>query len=208
MGSSDPDAFETLDSGPEVEVRIKGSRFLGQAFHVRDTPDASACLDEVRRRYHDATHHCWASVLGNPASPEERYDDDGEPARTAGPPILASLRRAEVTDALVVVTRYFGGTKLGTGGLTRAYGEAAEAVVSAAPRRQVWITDTLCVRFDFADLGAVENVLSRWSDAILGVNRGFEPEPEATLTVKHSRTAPLAAALTEASAGRVRLITL
>ena len=204
MPPSDPDAYEVLDDGPEVEVRAKGSRFLGQAFHAGDESRAAERLDQVRKRYHDATHHCWASVLGDPEH-VERYDDNGEPARTAGPPILNSLKRAGVTEALVVVTRYYGGTKLGTGGLMRAYGEAADAALEVASRRVLWRTRVLRVAFDYNDLGAVEGVVAKAGRAIQENTRVFDPSPEMILTVTQSQVDALGAALTEATAGRVRV---
>jgi len=203
MAVSDPDAYETLDDGPEVEIKVKGSRFLGHAFHGPSEAYATARLQDVRRRYHDATHHCWATLIGEPPDLAERFDDDGEPSRTAGPPILNAIRRAGVVDALVVVTRYYGGTKLGTGGLARAYGEAADAAVAAAPRRVCWTFGVLRVEFDFGDLGAVESVIARAPDAILDTARSFDPRPGLRLTVKRSRMAGLQATLTEATAGRV-----
>src|SRR5690606_18787347 len=136
--SAQADRYRSLENGPEAETRVRGSRFLGQAFRISSLEESAAAIAIIRRGYHDATHHCWALRLGPPETPFERSDDDGEPSGTAGAPILAVLRRAELFDALVVVTRSCGGTKLGTGGLARGYGEAARAALTAAPERFVW----------------------------------------------------------------------
>ena len=99
---------------------MKASRFLARAFRADDEAAADTAVAGVRRRFHDASHHCWAFRLGPPERLLERASDDREPKGTAGAPILAALTAADVSDALVVVTRWFGGTKLGTGGLVRS----------------------------------------------------------------------------------------
>jgi putative IMPACT (imprinted ancient) family translation regulator len=118
-----------------AEMREKGSRFVATAIPAGDETEMRAAIDSVRTEFPDATHHCWASFLGGRrAEPEERCHDAGEPAGTAGPPILQAIRAAGVTNLVVVVTRYFGGTKLGKGGLARAYRGAATRVLQGAPR--------------------------------------------------------------------------
>lgn len=205
--ATDPDRYRTLDEGPEVEIeiKIKGSRFLGCAFSIDSVDSAAARLAALRRRYHDATHHCSAWRLGRPEDAQERFDDDGEPSGSAGAPILAAIRGAGLVDALCVVTRYFGGTKLGTGGLVRAYGEAAREALSAAPQRWVERVETLRIALPYDALGALEATLSREGAFLRGVERKFEPEPELVLTVLSSRSESLVEALVEATAGRARV---
>lgn len=186
-------------------MKVKGSRFLGAVFAAGDDAAVAAALDEVRRRHHGATHHCWAARVGPPGAPVERSEDDGEPSGTAGAPLLAALRHEDLHEALVVVTRYFGGTKLGTGGLARAYAEAARAALAAAPRCTLTLTATLDVRCGFDDLGIVEAVLARSGADIEQVERSFDPEPALRLEVLASRAERLAGALTEATAGRARI---
>ena len=108
----------------------KKSRFLTDLFVVETEAEARARLEEVRRREHDARHHCWCYRLR--AGGLERYSDDGEPQGTAGQPMLAVFQRAQVQNVLCVVTRYFGGVLLGAGGLTRAYGRGARDGLEAA----------------------------------------------------------------------------
>ncbi|HLA62868.1 MAG TPA: YigZ family protein, partial [Rhodothermales bacterium] len=123
----DSDRYPTLAASPApVEPpKTKGSRFIGDAFPARSEAEVAACLERVRRREHTATHHCWAARLGVPGptgyGARPRYSDDGEPGGSAGLPILREIDRRGLSDVLVVVTRYYGGTKLGTGGLARAY---------------------------------------------------------------------------------------
>lgn len=200
----DTDEYTALGTGPEKEIRIQGSRFIGQVFGCRSTSEADLALAAVRKRYHDATHHCWALRVGPPETVFERYQDDGEPSGTAGVPILGALQRHQAFDSLAVVTRYFGGVKLGTGGLARAYAEAAEAAVAAAPPQRVVLESSCRVQCRFSDLGAVEGLLARFGDAVVGTERRFTPEPELFLRLRRSRAAALRAALIEATAGRVR----
>ena len=113
---------------------MEGSRFIATAFPASDEASARAGIEAVRQELPDATHHCWAFVLlGTGAEPLARSHDAGEPAGTAGPPIGQAIGRAGLIDTVVVVTRYFGGTLLGKGGLARAYRGAASLVLASAP---------------------------------------------------------------------------
>ena len=118
------ECYHTVYTEGTGEIVEKKSRFIAEVFPVSNEEEAFAHLEEIRKKHWDARHHCWAYVIGrNPAA--ERMSDDGEPAGTAGKPILEVLRGKKLTDVFVVVTRYFGGTLLGTGGLVRAYTSAA-----------------------------------------------------------------------------------
>ena len=201
----DPDVYRSIRTGPAVELRVKGSRFAAVAIAVAEEGEARSHLDRIRRRDHDATHHGSAYRIGPPGAVRERFDDDGEPSSTAGKPILAAIEGREIHDALVVVTRWYGGTKLGTGGLARAYGQAAADALDAAPAREVVLRRELVVSCDFERLGAVEALLAREGAAILDVERRFEPDPVLRLAVRRSRGERLARELVEATAGRARV---
>ncbi len=110
----------------------KKSEFISNVFPVATEEEANEKLGEMRKQYKDATHNCFAYIILENGVLKERYSDDGEPSGTAGMPILEVLRREELLNLLVVVTRYYGGTLLGTGGLTRAYGRGAKDGVVAA----------------------------------------------------------------------------
>jgi putative IMPACT (imprinted ancient) family translation regulator len=124
--------FVTLAGDGTSETRVKGSTFLALAAPAEDEEAARARLEPVQRRHFDASHHCSAWRFRGGVW---RANDAGEPSGSAGAPILAAIDGAGVTDCVVVVTRWFGGTKLGVGGLVRAYGEAAALALEAAPRR-------------------------------------------------------------------------
>lgn len=143
MERSEEDSYLTLAEPAEALYKEKGSKFLAYAYPVRDEEQIRECLDALRKRYYDATHHCYAWRLGADGQ-NYRVNDDGEPSSTAGRPILGQLLSYSLTDALVVVVRYFGGTKLGVSGLIAAYKESAAAVLSEA---QI-VERTVDVRFE------------------------------------------------------------
>lgn len=203
--AGDPDQYLTVADGPAVELREKGSRFLGVACPAADREAAQARVEALRRSHFDATHHCWAVRLAPPERPLEHGDDDGEPSGTAGAPILNALRRAAVFDSQVIVVRWFGGVKLGTGGLARAYGRAAAEALAAAGRLQVWRTVVLQVECAYEDLGAVEAVLSKAADAVRKVERAFADHPALEVHALLSRAQHVHDALREATAGRARI---
>ena len=125
MGSSD---YRTVVGEGVFETVIKGSRFIGMAMGCRDESELAENLARMRREHPEATHRCYAATYGG----NERFSDDGEPSGTAGRPMMASLRGTGLSDSMVVVIRYFGGTLLGTGGLVHAYsGTASEALATA-----------------------------------------------------------------------------
>lgn len=115
----------------EREIEVKKSRFIARAGRVATREEAMTFLAQARRDHPQARHHCWAYLVGNPASASSAaMSDDGEPSGTAGKPILGVIQHKCIGDVMVVVIRYFGGVKLGAGGLVRAYAGAAEAVLS------------------------------------------------------------------------------
>lgn len=184
---------------------MKGSRFFGQALPVANEDAARRALDSIRRRHHDATHHCSAWRVGRPEDCQERFDDDGEPSGSAGRPILAQIEAEDLHQTLVVVTRWFGGTKLGTGGLVRAYGDAARRSLESAPRRTVHRETTLEIRVDYGDVGQVEALLGRRGSDIRSVRRDFASEPRMVVRLLRSHSEPFLSQLRDATAGRARV---
>lgn len=150
-----------------ASLAVLGSRFVAAVARVEHEDEGKAVREALRREFPDATHHCWGLSLRTPAGERLVSDDDGEPAGTSGPPILQAIRGAGVTNAIVVVARWFGGTKLGKGGLARAYRESARASLSAAGVLEV--APTVRLRLEgpaFAD-GAVRHLLARRSGRLL-----------------------------------------
>lgn len=146
----------------------KGSKFIGVAAHAPSVEAAQMRLDRERRAYHDATHHCYAWLVGD----DEKCSDDGEPSGSAGRPILDAIKGSGLEQVVVVVTRYFGGTKLGTGGLVRAYGQSARDAIEAAGRQERFHTRVLNVSFDHADTSPVHHTASRFAARQVGAAYG------------------------------------
>jgi len=151
----------TLAGPGESRFEVKKSQFLGLVAPVATVEEADAVVAARRKAHHAARHHATALILGEQGD-LQRSNDDGEPAGSAGLPILSALRRAGVTDVVAVVTRYFGGTLLGVPGLARAYGEAATAALAGA--RVVWYepAERLVLRCPHAVAGDFEHGLRGW----------------------------------------------
>ncbi|MDT0186547.1 YigZ family protein [Microbacterium sp. ARD31] len=151
-------SYLTVARAAEAEVEDRGSRFLCTLRRVADEDEARALVATLRRERWDARHHCSAFVLG-PRGEVQRSSDDGEPAGTAGAPMLDVLRGAGVSDVAAVVTRWFGGTLLGAGGLVRAYGDAVRAALAEAGTLRRSLLAELALDLDHADAGRVEGEL-------------------------------------------------
>ena len=155
------DTYCTLESPGRAEHTVDGSRFLAEAAAVDTRTAAEERITAVRTREHKATHHCSAYRLGV-GGDTFRYDDDGEPSGTAGRPILRQMDAHGLTNTLVVVTRYFGGTELGTGGLARAYGDAAAAALEQADRVSRVVRTPVQIRYEYDDTAPAERVLRQF----------------------------------------------
>jgi uncharacterized YigZ family protein len=153
--------YLTIARDGEAEIEVKRSRFRCTLVRVGDEPAARAVVEGLRRQHGDARHHCSAFVLG-PEREVERSSDDGEPAGTAGAPMLEVLRGHDgegVSDLVAVVSRWFGGTLLGAGGLVRAYGDAVRAGLEATGTRRRLLLVELALVVGHADAGRVESEL-------------------------------------------------
>ncbi|MAB52873.1 MULTISPECIES: YigZ family protein [unclassified Marinobacter] len=145
----------------ERETEIKKSRFIARVAPVSSRDEVKAWLEQARNDHPDARHICWAYQIGRPgAAAEAAMNDDGEPSGTAGKPILSVIQHKDLGDVLVMVIRYFGGIKLGAGGLVRAYAGATEAVLSGVERVIQQPMSRVTVTMTFAD----EQPLRHWCD--------------------------------------------
>ncbi len=157
----EPAAYETIAAVSRAETKVQRSRFLAEAAPAVTIVEAKAFVADVAGRYHDCRHVCFAWRGGHGSSLQEVRSDGGEPAGTAGEPILAALRAAALSDCVAVVARYFGGVKLGTGGLARAYREAAALALAAAPRRVIQLGGEFSLRFAYRLQKTVAAVVKR-----------------------------------------------
>jgi uncharacterized YigZ family protein len=146
--------FRTIQTAAEVELVVKKSRFLAYAKPVSNEEQALSFIQEIRKKHVDATHNCYAYVLDEL---QQKASDDGEPSGTAGKPILEAIKNLTLEQTAVVVTRYFGGTMLGTGGLIRAYGEAARRVLHVAKPVEQRLHVELLIEVDYHWHGKLEH---------------------------------------------------
>ena len=193
------DTYHTLAEAGAAAIKVKGSRFVAQAQPVASAEAAEAAIAAVRRRARAATHHGTAYRVGA-AGDVFRYDDDGEPTGTTGPPLLQQIDARALTNALVVVTRYYGGTKLGTGGLARAYGAAAARALDAAGTRTVVRRLPLRLAFAYDDTAPAEAVLRRFDAEV--TDRAYAAAVTLTVAVRRSEASAFARAFRNALGGR------
>lgn len=195
--SADPgDAYRTIAAPAEAEIKIVGSRFLAFAAPATSPEEAHAVLEALRRTHYDATHHCWAWRVG--LTPDAfRSSDDGEPAGTAGRRILTAIDRRTLTDLMLVVVRYFGGTKLGVGGLARAYTDAADAVLDRVMIETRFVYETFTITFPYDMTSQVHHVLEGMGADI--TDRRYGDAVTYDLRIRTSRSPALLEHLAEAT---------
>jgi uncharacterized YigZ family protein len=158
----DSDVYYTLTNKPKFELKIKGSRFIGQASYAANKNKATEFIESVRSEFYDATHHCYAYRIGIEGL-EFRSSDDGEPSGSAGKPILFTIQKSYLSDIVVVVTRYYGGTKLGVGGLARAYSDATKGVLELCERMPVYRTCPIEIFCTYEDLSNVKRIVDEFT---------------------------------------------
>ena len=197
-----PDHYRTIRTPARLETKVQGSRFIGISLPVRTREEAMAVLKDIKKEFFDATHHCYAYRLG-PSGTEFRSSDDGEPGGTGGRPILAAIDRKGMRDVMVVVVRYFGGTKLGIPGLGRAYGHAAEAVLDAAEPLECYATARLTATFPHEHTHAVMHVISELGAKI--IDTSYDEEVHLSIDIRTSLTDRLRKELMDRTAGNIRL---
>lgn len=160
MAVEHTDTYQTIEGPSFGEFKDRGSKFLAYAFPVEDTDQVQAALLEVRKEHSKARHHCYGYRLGLDQY-NYRANDDGEPSGTAGRPILGQIDSAELTNTLVVVVRYFGGTLLGASGLINAYKKSASEALANSVKVEKLVEDIYTLRFDYAHMSKVMNAVSK-----------------------------------------------
>ncbi len=164
-----PFSFKTILAEAEGLYKEKGSKFLAFAFPVATEDEVKAKLQHLRKQFFDARHHCYAYRLGKEGE-KFRANDDGEPNHSAGDPILGQIRSKELTNTLVVVVRYFGGVRLGVGGLIAAYRAAAEDALSQAKIIEREVTQRIVLNFQYNALADVMKMVNDFSMTIVSQN--------------------------------------
>ena len=178
------DSYKTIREKSEGLFKDRGSKFLSYAFPVETEEEIKDILNLIKKEHHSARHHCYAWRLGT----EEinfRANDDGEPSSTAGKPILGQLLSFELTNSLIIVVRYFGGTLLGTSGLINAYRSAAAKAIGNATIITRTIEDKFTLKFTYKEMNQVMQIIKQENLNLTGTR--FELECELNFTVRKSQ---------------------
>ena len=199
------DTYRTLASDATATIKVDGSRFLAEAVPVDSRDAAEARIEAIREREHQATHHCTAYRLGRDGD-DVRYNDDGEPSGTAGQPILRQIEARDLTNTLVVVTRYYGGTKLGTGGLMRAYGDAADAALDRASIVERVVRVPVRLRFAYDDTSPARRMLQQFDATVQ--ESSYTDVTELTVGVRASEVDAFIDAFTNALSARGEVLSV
>lgn len=195
-------SYVTIYQGGEGEVVEKKSRFIAQVFPVETEEEAAGIIEETKKKYWDARHNCYAFVLG--AGGEiSRCSDDGEPSGTAGRPILEVILGKGLRNVLVIVTRYFGGTLLGTGGLVRAYSAATQAGIEASQVITKEVGYRLTVDTDYTGVGKLQHVAAQQHVGIL--DTAYAERVRMVLLAPEALCDKVIQEITEATAGQTKI---
>ncbi len=196
--------YRTVSKAGEFSQTINKSRFIAVVSHIESESDARALIEKEKKKYPDARHCCWAYILGE-NSENMRYGDDGEPQGTAGLPMLEVLKKKNITNVLVTVTRYFGGILLGTGGLTRAYSSSCAGAAENAAIATMLLCKTVTVTLDYPLFSRLKLPIEKFDDAKCE-NTEFGQNVTVTLTVKSDKCDEFCGFLTQLSGGRAQML--
>jgi len=197
-------SYKTIFQPVKKEIeKIKGSRFLAFLEPAADRESAELRLKEIKKNYPDATHHCFAYITGGDKQYFQRYSDDGEPAGTAGRPILQVLEGHDLKNALLVVVRYYGGTKLGTGGLVKAYTEAAVEAIQSAEIVLIEPQSAVVLEYEYSLHNLMLQIFENYSVTVL--KQEFAARISVELEIKTSLKNQFIAEAIDKSHGQVEL---
>ncbi len=195
---SPKDRYRVPANEASAKITIKGSKFICHIFPAESKEKAEEIYARVQKKFYDATHNCFAYRISQDIF---RYSDDGEPSGTAGKPILQVLEGAELFEVLSVVTRYFGGTKLGTGGLIRAYSEATREALQKLTITEKIRTRTLTLQLDYGLENLIYHYLDLWAGKL--INSVYDKKILAEIQLPQSNVTPFLKQIKEQSAGKI-----
>ena len=195
------DLYKTINGESSGEFKDRGSKFIAYAFEAYNTDECQERLIEVRKLHFKARHHCYAYRLDADGN-HFRANDDGEPSSTAGKPILGQIDSFGLTNVIIIVVRYFGGTKLGTSGLINAYRQSAKEALQQAEIIEKTLNDLYLIQFDYAIMSEVMNFLKKEELNVL--KQDFGNIAEIHLSIRKGETAGVLLRL-KAAAGKLRI---
>ncbi len=193
--------YKTIKDSSFSEFTEKKSRFLTHAFHVKTQEEAKDFLNKIKEKHWDATHNVYAYILKE--NQIQKYSDDGEPHGTAGIHILNILTKLQIYDIIVIVTRYFGGTLLGAGGLVRAYSRGCKSVIENAQIVSVHLCQKLLISFDYSLYSQVQSILSNYHSKIL--NTIYDNNVSLELAIHASSFEKFSADILEKTSGKITI---
>lgn len=185
------------------ELVVKRSQFLAFVGNVADRQQADAFVKRLRMQHPQANHVCWAYIAGSPDSTERSMSDDGEPSGTAGMPMLKVLQHSGLGDVVVAIVRYFGGTKLGTGGLQRAYSDAVSQVLDGLPTSLKVSRVNMQLEYAYSFDGAISRILARFD--VIDIKQRYQSSVLCTFAVAQSDIKGLSSALINATSDNISI---
>ncbi|MDE6388781.1 MAG: YigZ family protein [Lachnospiraceae bacterium] len=197
--SHEHEPYKIIEYGGTAEIEEKKSRFIAHVAAAGTEEEALAFIEATKKQFWDARHNCYAYLLGEQGQ-MMRFSDDGEPTGTAGRPILEVLTGSGIRNVVVIVTRYFGGTLLGTGGLVRAYTKAAQAGIAASDVRQMSYGYGLTIVTDYNGIGKIQYLIGQ--RGILAEETDYAEQVTVRITVPYEDKDAVIKEITEATAGR------
>lgn len=195
-------SYRTIGESGQAEIMIQKSRFLTFVYPVTSEADCQTYLSQIKKKYYDATHHCSAYIIGLDQDCQ-KANDDGEPSGTAGRPILEILKKQALTNILVIVTRYFGGTKLGANGLIRAYGKSTLAGLAASTIVEKRLFYRYHLQFTYDLQGILENKLRQ--NNYLIESRQFSSDVSFHILIEENQKEAFYELIREATAGQAKI---
>jgi uncharacterized YigZ family protein len=198
------DEYLTIHGLCTASIKVRGSTFLAEASPVPSPEEAERFVHDRSRRFHDASHHCFAYRTGVGDSAIYRYHDDGEPSGTGGKPIFQVLCGRDLTNVIVVVTRYFGGTKLGTGGLARAYAAAAAAALDRCRVETQILYQTIDIRFPYDATSALMRLIGQVQGRILDTQ--YDAETRIRVDIRLREVASFREKVVDATRGKAHIL--
>ena len=177
--------MNTIKKSAETEITEKKSKFIGEVFYIETVQEAEEKLREINKKYHDAKHHCFAYRVMEQEQIIERCSDDGEPSGTAGAPMLQIISKNDLINVIVIVTRYFGGILLGTGGLVRAYSKATRDSLEKAEIVEIKKGERIELTISYKDLQFIKYYCTK--NDIKIVNTEFSEEPKVTIELTENQ---------------------
>ena len=198
------DSFYQVKEPTRVELKIKGSRFIASVGKVSSEEEVQQFLAQVAKEFPDATHHCYAWRIGFSKRLKYRYADNGEPSNTAGLPIFRAIEGRNFSNVIVVVTRYFGGIKLGTGGLIRAYSKATTEILKACTTEKSYQSETLTFRTGFEFVSLVHNIISTFKASLK--DSSYSERASFTVDIRSSKLKEFKTKLKDGTNGQIEFL--